>query len=307
MQSNKETEDLGWTYNAGNAWDYGEGGLVSIPDALSATTSTHSYRFPTVGTDRAINIFDTLTFYQQKGLIDLLAGTTQVQDGRLNLSGLNFGDKPLFLDMYKVSIHQYPGLKKNKNPPEYTITEDSLGSNVKDIIGTHGDDFIAGSYKDEVIYGRKGDDVLAGRGSDDKILGGNGTDTINGGAGEDHIFGGVGDDTLSGGAGADYFYMRPGSTTYGSDTISDFTIGTDVIRLLTNSSTLGNVEIETHWSGAGVAFQETLRVGNGNSDYVHLWLQNVTLAQVNNAINNGTIVYDFQATNYFDNTSVDVI
>jgi len=88
MQSNKETEDLGWTYNAGSAWDYGATGLVSIPDALSATTSTHSYRFPAVGTDRAVNTFDTLTFYQQKGLIDLLAGTAQVQDGTLNRTGL---------------------------------------------------------------------------------------------------------------------------------------------------------------------------------------------------------------------------
>jgi len=129
MQSNKETEDLGWTYNVGNAWDYGAEGLVSIPDALSATTSSHSYRFPAVGTERAVNTFDTLTFYQQKGLIDLLAGTAQVQDGTLNLSGLSL-DKPLFLDMYKVSIHQYPGLKKNKNLSEYAITEDSLGSNI---------------------------------------------------------------------------------------------------------------------------------------------------------------------------------
>ena len=132
MQSNKETEDLGWTYDAGNAWSYGDSGLVSIPDALSATTSAHSYKFPTVGNDRdnRADTLETLTYYQQKGLIDLLAGTTQVQDGRHNLSGLNFGDKPLFLDMYKVSIHQYPGLKKNKNLPEYAITEDSLGSNI---------------------------------------------------------------------------------------------------------------------------------------------------------------------------------
>ena len=305
MQSTKETEDLNWTYDTGNAWSYGDSGMVSIPNSLSTTTSAHSYKFPTVGTDRAnrADTLDTLTYYQQKGLIDLLAGTTQVQDGRLNLSCLNFGDKPLFLDMYKVSIHQYPGLKKNKNLPEYTITEDSLGSNIKDIIGTHGDDFIAGGYKDEMIYGRKGDDVLAGRGGDDKILGGNGTDTINCGAGDDHMFGNVGDDTLSGGADSDYFYMRSGTTTYGVDTITDFAIGTDVIRILYNTGGLDNVRIVGHSSGSGVAFQEVIRT----TTHVHFHLEGVTLAQVNNAISNETTVYDFEATNYFDTTAVDFI
>ncbi len=64
----------------------------------------------------------------------------------------------------------------------------------------------------------------------------NGDDLLSGGSGNDRLFGGAGNDTLTGGAGADRFVfsMRgvDGSVGHdGNDTITDFTVGTDVIVL----------------------------------------------------------------------------
>ena len=55
---------------------------------------------------------------------------------------------------------------------------------------------------------------------------------LNGSDGDDTLFGGTGSDTLSGGNGADTFVILVGgSTENGIDTISDFVIGTDKIRI----------------------------------------------------------------------------
>jgi hypothetical protein len=63
------------------------------------------------------------------------------------------------------------------------------------------------------IVGTNGNDYLAGTGHDDTILGLRGNDTINGGAGDDRIFGGSGNDVITGGAGADRINAGPGSDT----------------------------------------------------------------------------------------------
>jgi hypothetical protein len=71
------------------------------------------------------------------------------------------------------------------------------------IMGTAGDDVIAGSPGADTIYGLGGDDVICGGGGNDTIFGGNNRDTLSGGDGSDTLDGGNGLDALDGGSGDD--------------------------------------------------------------------------------------------------------
>ena len=131
------------------------------------------------------------------------------------------------------------------------ITE---GTDDADLIagGTDGDDFIFGGDGDDVlrgdlndsdaqvgvgdndtIFGEGGNDRIGGKGGNDTLFGGVGDDAIWGDDGDDVLRGGLGNDTLtgddnSGGSGSDTFVLAGGE---GTDTITDFEVGTDFIGL----------------------------------------------------------------------------
>lgn len=85
--------------------------------------------------------------------------------------------------------------------------------------------------------------TVTGGAGDDSIVGGAGNDAIDGGAGNDIIFGVNGGDSLTGGSGSDTFaYIfetvigsgleeATGSNSQNTDTITDFSAGTDSIRV----------------------------------------------------------------------------
>ncbi|MEL7504429.1 MAG: choice-of-anchor I family protein [Cyanobacteria bacterium J06554_6] len=144
-----------------------------------------------------------------------------------------------------------------------------------DVVGTGGDDILAGGEGDQSISGGDGDDVLRGdlnnrspqgtQGGDDVIFGGAGNDRIGGKGGndllfgdegddqiwgddgDDLLFGGLGNDTLtgdnfSGGQGIDTFVLAVGE---GTDTIVDFEVGTDLIGLI-GGLTFGQLTLEAN-------------------------------------------------------------
>ncbi|KMK63978.1 putative calcium-binding protein [Puniceibacterium sp. IMCC21224] len=123
--------------------------------------------------------------------------------------------------------------------------DDSLGGGAgRDTIHAgEGNDIVGGGEGDDVIYGVAGSNFLAGGGRNDLIVGGHDADTINGG---------TGNDTLAGGAGEDLFIFN-GLRVGEVDTIDDFTIGEDLIRLVGVQSfsalSFENTEI---YEGAGV-------------------------------------------------------
>ncbi len=108
------------------------------------------------------------------------------------------------------------------------------------------DDRVFGGDGGDVILGNLGDDCLHGQAGNDLLYGNAGIDTVNGGEGSDILFGGKdgdvllgeagidvlsgdrGDDTLTGGADGDRFDFTRDD---GSDTITDFTDGVDIIGL----------------------------------------------------------------------------
>jgi hypothetical protein len=74
--------------------------------------------------------------------------------------------------------------------------------------------------------------VINGGAGADSLLGGLGADSIVGDIGDDTITGGVGNDTLLGGDGADDFVFEAASN--GVDSITDFVVGTDDLRITGN-------------------------------------------------------------------------
>ena len=80
----------------------------------------------------------------------------------------------------------------------------------------------------ENAIGGSGTDRLTGNALNNTLTGGAGNDSLTGGAGDDTLVGGLGTDSLVGGAGNDQFVFNGtafSATTFGIDTIADFSAG----------------------------------------------------------------------------------
>ncbi len=77
--------------------------------------------------------------------------------------------------------------------------------------GTPGDDTLAGTAADDVMFGLGGNDTISSGDGTNVIFGGPGDDTLTGGTGNDRIHGGPGVDTISAGDGNDVIFARDGS------------------------------------------------------------------------------------------------
>ncbi|MEG4405668.1 putative Ig domain-containing protein, partial [Microcoleus sp. MON2_D5] len=114
------------------------------------------------------------------------------------------------------------------------LTGDS-GNNV--LMGMRGNDSLDGSLGNDTVFGGKGSDTILGSSGDDALLAGRGADILNGDDGNDILYGGKGDDLLTGGLGVDSLIGGMGvdkfllSTNSGTDTITDFEVGKDLLVL----------------------------------------------------------------------------
>ena len=123
-----------------------------------------------------------------------------------------------------------------------------------------------------IILGNNNSNTLTGTESD-TIYGYGGNDLINAGNGSDVLIGGTGNDTLIGGAGSDIFVFD--GRDFGSDTITDFVIGTDKLDL----SALGIGDLDTLSIVASQIGNDLViqSVWNGNSEKITI--QNVQIDQ----------------------------
>jgi Ca2+-binding RTX toxin-like protein len=115
---------------------------------------------------------------------------------------------------------------------------------------------------------------ISGGSGADSLTGGSLVDTISGGIGADVLTGGLGADSLTGGVGADTFVYALVTQSNGSntDTITDFTTGTDKLQVTLDYSTLVTaLDINAVRTGAGVAgssaAQDTLSGQRGQYVY----------------------------------------
>ncbi|WP_309089110.1 tandem-95 repeat protein [Phenylobacterium sp.] len=192
---------------------------------------------------------------------------------------------------YTASADSFDKLADGNFTPDlitYTVSDGAISvqgtinmsvRGVKDgvsIVGGNGGDVIqgqtdaSGRQRDETIEGLNGNDTLDGRGGADRVIGGNGedrllggdgwdellgdrgNDSLDGGAGLDWLDGGLGDDLLLGGSEADTFYFGKAN---GRDTIGDFQLGIDLLKLEDGTTIKGRSMIDADKDGA---FDDTL-------------------------------------------------
>ena len=153
------------------------------------------------------------------------------QDGeffiRLQTEGTSDSNYDLLLTITEDSIQELPHADTG-----FTYSAgDGQGTDVADAkVHLVDGDTINGGSDGEILVSGDGNDTLNGNAGNDALVGNAGNDILVGGDGDDLMIGGLGDDTMSGGSGGDtYLFSADGGE--GNDTITDFDVATDVIRL----------------------------------------------------------------------------
>lgn len=148
------------------------------------------------------------------------------------------------------------------------------GGDGDDVLGGgRGDDVISAGPGNDTVYGGRGNgpDDLDGGSGNDLVFGGGGDDTIRGGAGQDILYNGVGNDIVEGGAGDDLLWGGPGEDVLtgaagndvfafvagnGSDTITDFEDGGDLIRIADGANDFSEVTVTESADDVEITFED---------------------------------------------------
>ena len=120
--------------------------------------------------------------------------------------------------------------------------------------GWRGDDILKGRNGDDFLFGGTGDDTLRGNKGRDDLYGRAGDDTLYGGLGRDTLIGGKGDDLLTGGRAADVFVF---ARSTGSDTITDFETGKDLIEIRSGANKMGELAFSQVGDDVLIAFADS--------------------------------------------------
>jgi D-alanyl-D-alanine carboxypeptidase len=115
-------------------------------------------------------------------------------------------------------------------------------------------DLLLGSNGNNQLYGLAGDDLLVGDRGDDTLTGSTGKDILVGGEGNDLLVDDYdGGDLMTGDAGADIFSVGNWGKTENPNLITDFTIGSDRLKVGRLGATFDNLTIKDSNEGAIVS------------------------------------------------------
>ena len=150
-----------------------------------------------------------------------------------------------FFDKYLNNEDSHLLVADNLTYSEVTfeLLETDVSTNQETVFGTVENDVIEVENSNKIIFAGKGDDLIdastSGKG-DNRIYGGQGDDVLILGK-DSRVFGEAGNDgffttsggnnIVTGGEGADQFWIAVAETPDGTNTITDFTIGEDVIGI----------------------------------------------------------------------------
>ena len=211
---------------------------------------------------------------------------TQDQPGALEAYGYVVGETPLLTADY--ADNPTFSIVAEIEPGEKLLATDMM-------VGGDSDDVLEGDAANELLHGGGGNDFILGQAGLDALFGGEGNDQIDGGEGNDHLYGNEGDDTLVGGAGNDVIKGGKGADvltggegedtfiydrlTEGGDSITDFTIGEDVLDLrevMTIAGVNAQINVTQGNSGAEIWLNDT-----ENGDLLLTTLLNINADQIN--------------------------
>lgn len=254
--------------------DFVESILATDPSAnVAVLGDLNDFQFSqpiaTLKGDDLSNLIDTLPLNEQYTYV--FEGNSQVLDHILvsdNLQGLAAAE----IDVVHLNAEEADQVSDH----DPLVSRFTLGVPDGVIWGTTGSETLTGTLNGDTIHGRSGNDTINGQQDNDLIFagtdndtlsGGNGVDTLLGQAGNDNLAGDNGDDLLDGGSGNDTLRGCRGSDRFvltssnGSDTISDFKDGQDLIQL--SGLTFGQLAIA---QGTGANSNDTSISLNNSSE-----------------------------------------
>lgn len=204
-------------------WATSTGLLEIITGSVTLTISASTTGYGTYETG-ALGKFEEISFYNST-VWDLSEGFTLTGTGGNDIGYGSAGDDVIY------GLAGYDQIYGNRGND--TIHGGDTGDS---LYGGAGNDTIYGGDGYDWTIGGDGDDILHGEGDFDEMWGDNDNDTLYGGDVGDILYGGAGNDILHGEAGADSLYGDSGAdifvfaaaTAFGaSDTIMDFSTGSN--------------------------------------------------------------------------------
>ena len=187
---------------------------------------------------RATNDFRGADITDIEWIEILGAGTTATFfDGQLQVPDANFVDKEKMIveaekggnTVQTLIVHAEPtGFPANSDPDAIVSLKYVSFWNW----GKEDQIFIYGTDENDFLFGSEVADIFDAGAGRDELFGRQGKDTLDGGAGRDRLDGGAQKDVLTGGADKDAFvFAAPLKKGKNLDHITDFTSGTDIIKL----------------------------------------------------------------------------
>jgi Ca2+-binding RTX toxin-like protein len=218
------TPSTGFSGNAGFTYSLSDGQATTTGNVTVGVTNTP----PVAGADSVTTQQNTPLTLKTA---DLLANDSDANGDSLTITGVSnaTGGTAVLNDNGTITFTPGDDFTGNANF-SYSLSDGqatTTGPVTVAVIAVAGKNLSGGNGID-ILNGGVGKDTLSGGNGNDTLNGNAGGDILNGDNGDDILNGGVGNDTLTGGNGADRFVITSGA---GTDTITDFKAGTDLIAL----------------------------------------------------------------------------